>query len=83
MLYFKGLNYFRTRYFDNQYEDEWIIDKLSIEMIKDMDKVDVISTRLIDSPILGLISVKELSGGVKTLMLFGLKSLIPVIQYII
>ena len=38
-------------------------------MIKDVDKSDVISAGVINSPILGPISVKEPSGGVKTLIL--------------
>ena len=38
-------------------------------MIKDIDKSDVISSRAINSPVLGSISTKELSGGVKTLIL--------------
>ena len=38
-------------------------------MIKDIDKSDVACARVIDSPVLGSISVKELSGGVKTLIL--------------
>lgn len=63
--------YHPPTYFDNQYEDEWITDKLSVEMIRDVDKSEVISSRLIDSPILGPISVRELSGGVKTLMLMA------------
>lgn len=58
-------------YFDNQYEDEWITNPLSVEMIKDVDKSEVVSPRLIDSPILGPISVKEISGGAKTLMLMA------------
>ena len=61
--------YHPPTYFDNQYEDEWITDKLSVEMIKDVDHSDVASARLIDSPVLGAISTRELSGGVKTLIL--------------
>ena len=61
--------YHPPTYFDNTYEDEWITDPLSVKMIKDIDKSDVISARAIDSPVLGSISVKELSGGVKTLIL--------------
>ena len=55
-------------YFKNTYQDEWITDDLSVEMIKDVDKSDVIGPRLIESPVLGAISPKELSGGVKTLI---------------
>ena len=36
-----------------------------------MDKSEVISANLIDSPVLGAISPKELSGGVKTLLLMA------------
>ena len=61
--------YHSPTYFDNRYEDEWIIDKLSEEMIRDIDKSEVISSHLIDSRILESISTKELSGGVKTLIL--------------
>ncbi len=58
-------------YFDNQYEDEWITDPLTIEMIEDVDKSEVVSSHLIESPVLGPISVKEISGGVKTLILMA------------
>ena len=58
-------------YFLHQYEDEWITDSLSKEMILDVDKSAVIGPRLIDSPVLGAISPRELSGGVKTLILMA------------
>lgn len=60
-----------SMYFDNQYEDEWITNELSKMMIKDVDKSEVISSRVIDSPVLGAITPKDLSGGVKTLMLMA------------
>lgn len=56
-------------YFKNTYTDEWITDPLSVEMIKDVDKSDVKGSHLIESPVFGPISPKELSGGVKTLIL--------------
>lgn len=56
-------------YFKNTYEDEWIMDELSQKMILDVDKSIVISPRIIDSPVLGGITPRELSGGVKTLIL--------------
>ena len=61
--------YYPPVYFDNRYEDKWIIDKRSIEIIRDVDKSDVVSAHLIESPVLGPISPKELSGGVKTILL--------------
>ena len=63
--------YYPPAYFDNRYEEEWITDPLSKDMIKDVDQSVVVGPRLIDSPILGAISVKELSGGVKTLILLA------------
>lgn len=56
-------------YFKNTYQDEWITDNLSVEMIKDIDRSIVIGPHVIESPVLGAISPKELSGGVKTLIL--------------
>ena len=61
--------YYPPVYFDNRYENEWITDKRSVEFIKDVDKSEVISTHLIESPILVPISPEELSGSVKTIML--------------
>lgn len=58
-------------YFNNSYEDEWITDKLSVEMIKDVDGSKVIGPHNIDSPFLGSIPVERLSGGVKTLILMN------------
>lgn len=58
-------------YFDNKYKDEWITNELSKKMILDIDKSTVIGPRLIDSPILGPIGPRDLSGGVKTLMLMA------------
>ena len=58
-------------YFDNQYEDAWITNPLTVEMIRDIDKSEVISEHLIQSPVLEPISTKELSGGVKTLILMA------------
>ena len=63
--------YHPPTYFDNTYEDNWITDPLSVEMIKDVDKSEVVGPHLIQSPILGPISTKELSGGVKTLILMA------------
>lgn len=58
-------------YFDSQYEDEWITNPLSVEMIRDIDQSEVVSAHLIQSPVLGAISPKEISGGVKTLILMA------------
>ena len=55
-------------YFKNTYTDEWITDELTKKMIKDVDRSKVIGPRIIDSPVLGGITPRELSGGVKTLI---------------
>lgn len=61
--------YNAEEYFNVVYEDEWITDNFVKEMIKDVDRCDVISSHLIESPVLGAISPRDLSGGVKTLIL--------------
>ena len=65
----KNAVYHPPTYFDNTYLDEWITDPRTVQMVRDVDQSEVISARAIDSPFLGSISVKELSGGVKTLIL--------------
>lgn len=55
-------------FFKNSYTDDWITDELSKKMIRDVDKSEVIGPRIIDSPVLGGITPRELSGGVKTLI---------------
>ena len=56
-------------FFNNSYEEEWITDPLSKQMIKDIDGSEVVGPRLIDSPFLGPIPTERLSGSVKTLIL--------------
>ena len=69
--YYGGVSYMKDApsYFDNVYEDEWIEDPFVREMIQDVDSSTVISAHIIESPILGPITPKELSGGVKVLIL--------------
>ena len=55
-------------FFKNSYSDDWVTDELSKKMILDVDKSVVLGPRVIDSPVLGGISPRELSGGVKTLI---------------
>ena len=69
--YYGNIDYMKDApsYFDNVYEDEWIEDTFVKEMIQDVDHCAVISSHIIDSPILGAITPRELSGGVKVLIL--------------
>ncbi len=66
--------YYPPVYFDNRYEDEWLTEKLAVAMIRDVDHSEVISPHLIESPVLGPISPKQISGGVKTLLLMAFDS---------
>ena len=75
-IYYGDLNadnyiYNPDAFFNNTYEDDWIIDPLSVEMIRDIDGSDVIGPRAINSPYLGSIPTERLSGGVKTLILMS------------
>ncbi len=56
-------------YFKNTYRDRWITLPLSIEMIRDVDKSEVISETQIKCPVFGMMSSVQLSGGIKTLIL--------------
>lgn len=69
--YYGGVEYMEDApsYFNNVYEDEWIMDKFVQEMILDVDRSKVISPHIIESPVLGAITPRELSGGVKVLIL--------------
>ncbi len=58
-------------YFDNTFKDNWITSDLGKAIIKDIDKSEVISAHVIESPVLGAITPTELSGGVKTLLLMA------------
>ena len=58
-------------YFDNTFKDNWITSDVGKAIIKDVDKSDVISAHVIESPVLGAITPTELSGGVKTLLLMA------------
>lgn len=69
--YYANIDYMKDApsYFDNVYEDEWIEDDFVKKMIQDVDYSTVISAHIIESPVLGAITPRELSGGVKVLIL--------------
>lgn len=70
---YKGKNYIfdPDTYFDNAYEDEWLNDSLSKEMVRDIDRSELVGPNLVQSPVLGAIPPSRLSGGVKTLILIN------------
>lgn len=55
-------------YFDNVYEDSWFEDDLIKEMILDVDNTEVITNSYFVSSVLGPINPREISGGVKSLI---------------
>lgn len=61
--------YNTAAYFKNTYQGEWITTEFAREVIKGVDRSEVIDKYLIKSPALGMISPEELSGGTKTLLL--------------
>lgn len=56
-------------YFNNTYQDEWLMDDFVKSIISDVDKSEVLGPHLIESSVLGPIGPKDLSGGTKTLIL--------------
>lgn len=56
-------------YFRNVYDDDWITDDFGREVIKKVDRSEVLDSQVIKSPVLGLIPPERLSGGTKTLLL--------------
>lgn len=61
--------YNTAAFFDNSYLDNWLMDELSLKIIKAIDKGEVISPQLIITKALGPIPPVKLSGGAKTLLL--------------
>ena len=58
-------------FFKNSYEESWLLEKETQQMILDIDKSKVLGNGAIESPVLGIISPTSLSGGVKTLILIS------------
>lgn len=56
-------------FFDLEYEDDWFGDPFVKQMILDVDKSEAVSAYNIISPVLGGITHKQSSGGVKNLIL--------------
>lgn len=58
-------------FFKNSYEESWLLEKETRQMIFDIDKSKVLGNGAIESPVLGIIPPTSLSGGVKTLILIS------------
>ena len=56
-------------YFREHYDSEWLQDPEVKQMVRDIDRSEVLDDGMIDSPFLGPIPPTKLSGGVMTLIL--------------
>jgi hypothetical protein len=56
-----------SKYFNNSYTDKWL-DKWASEVIREIDKSELISEGLVQSPVLGPITIREISSGAKALI---------------
>ena len=61
--------YNTSLYFKNRFNPQWMEDKRTVKMIKDVDKSEVLGNGAVSSPVMGIIAPVSLSGGVKTLIL--------------
>lgn len=57
--------------FDLQFENEWLSTEFARTIVKGIDKSELLYPRVIESPVLGTISPRELSGAVKGLLLMA------------
>jgi hypothetical protein len=55
--------------FDYECDESWFMSDFAKRAVKDIDKSDLIGPHLVQSPILGAIPPKELSGGVKSVIM--------------
>jgi hypothetical protein len=58
-----------SSFFDARVKNEWLNDQFVKDMVKDVDNSDIVKDRYIESKVLGAISPRELSTGVKGLIL--------------
>lgn len=56
-----------SKYFNNSYTDDWL-DDWAKKVISQVDRSTLISSGLVDSPVLGPITIREISGGAKALI---------------
>lgn len=65
----EGEVYETARYFDALFEEEWMNHDIIKDIIKDIDKSEMVSSRLIQNDTYGSFFPKDLSDGTKTLIL--------------
>lgn len=64
-----GIIYDPASYFNNTYDDNWMQDEIVKEIVKDIDGSEILGNGVVSSPVLGLITPKDISGGAKMLIL--------------
>ena len=56
-------------YFKHSFEDSWMTEQFTKDIVADVDKSEVLEDGTIKSPVLGSLVPQQLSGGVKALIL--------------
>ena len=59
-----------SKYFNNAYTEEWL-DDWARRVIREIDKSELVSEGLVQSPVLGPITIREISSGAKALILMN------------
>ena len=61
--------YNTSSFFDNQYLDCWFDDEFAAEVIKGIDKGEILSSHAVNTKALGVIPATKIAGGTKTVLL--------------
>lgn len=56
-----------SKYFNNSYTEEWL-DEWAKKVIREIDCSELVSENLVQSPVMGPITIREISGGAKALI---------------
>ena len=56
-----------SKYFNNSYTEEWL-DEWAERVIREIDSSELVSDGLVKSPVLGPITIREISSGAKALI---------------
>ncbi len=56
-----------SKYFNNSYTEEWL-DAWAERVIREVDSSELISEGMVKSPVLGPITIREISSGAKALI---------------
>lgn len=59
-----------SKYFNNSYTEDWL-DDWAKRVIKEIDNSELISSGIVNSPVLGPITIREISSGAKALIIMN------------